>query len=323
MADLTSSDSRPQPVPLAPLPKRGRYSVSLPASPAPLVGRERALGEAAAVLVHRDIRLLTLTGRGGVAKTRFALEIAADLAPDFPDGVVFVDLAPIRDPTLVVPTIAQALGVREMPGSSLQETLSEVLRKREPLLVLDNLEQVIKAGLDVAMLVGGAPRLRVLGTSRAPLRVRAEREYPVEPMPLPDPPLPASALGGPKHVHGRRSPRGGGQQIEALTLWGKLGDRRGRALAFEGLALVARARDLLHTAARLARAAAGEREVIRFPLPPRERIWYEPVVAELKAALGSPAFAAAWEAGRALPVDAAVTEALALADKMPAVTADA
>ncbi|MDP9470901.1 MAG: hypothetical protein M3Q71_09575 [Chloroflexota bacterium] len=99
----------------------------------------------------------------------------------------FVELAPVRDPNLVVPTVAQALGVREAPGREIRDTLADALRDRELLLVLDNLEQITSSGPDVAALLGASPRLRILTTSRAPLRVRAEHEYPVEPLVPPDP----------------------------------------------------------------------------------------------------------------------------------------
>ena len=173
----------------------GNGPPAMPAPPTALVGRERELAEVMALLEREDVRLLTLTGPGGVGKTRLALQLVADLAADHADGAAFVDLAPVREPGLVVPAVARALGVREVPGRPLGETLADGLRGRHLLLVLDNLEQVVAAGPEVAALVAACPRLTVLATSRAPLRVRGEHEYPLPPLALPVPGGPASAAG--------------------------------------------------------------------------------------------------------------------------------
>jgi predicted ATPase len=138
-------------------------------------------------LLREETGLVTLTGPGGTGKTRLALQVAADLVDDFRDGVCFVDLAPIRDPGLVVSAIAQPLGVREAGGEPPLETLKGFLRDQSPLLVLDNFEQVLDAAPTVAALLSAAPRLKVLVTSRTLLRLRGEQEYPVPPLPVPDP----------------------------------------------------------------------------------------------------------------------------------------
>ncbi len=167
---------------------------ALPVPLASFVGREREVAAVVALLRDPAVRLVTLTGPGGVGKTRLALAVAAELAAAFPDGVAFVPLAAVRDPGLVLPTIAAALGVREAGDRPLADRLAAALRGRAPLLVLDNLEQVPAAAPRLAALLAACPGLTVLATSRAPLRVSGERTLGVPPLALPARP---GGTGGP------------------------------------------------------------------------------------------------------------------------------
>jgi predicted ATPase/class 3 adenylate cyclase len=165
---------------------------NLPVQPTALLGREREIDRVAALL-RSDARLVTLTGPGGTGKTRLALQVAADLLDDYADGAFFVNLAPVSDPGLVTPAIAQTLGVGEAQGRPLVEALTGFLRTRALLLVLDNFEQVIDAAPVVGELLMAAPRLKVLVTSRAALHLRGERELAVPPLDLPPPGSPGDA----------------------------------------------------------------------------------------------------------------------------------
>jgi predicted ATPase/DNA-binding XRE family transcriptional regulator len=172
--------------PETPSPVPGPPGSALSSPPTPLLGREQELEEIRDLLLgSSEVRLLTLTGIGGVGKTRLAVEFARESEGHFPDGVAFVVLAPLRDPALVVPTIARSLGLREEQGQSPHEILHAYLREKRLLLVLDNFEQLLEAAQEVAGLIEAYPALVVLATSRAPLRIRGEQEYPVPPLALP------------------------------------------------------------------------------------------------------------------------------------------
>ncbi|HYF72481.1 MAG TPA: helix-turn-helix domain-containing protein, partial [Nocardioides sp.] len=183
--------ARRTPVPRAPASVR-----SWPAAPTPLVGRDAELRELGGLLVAEGTRLVTLTGTGGVGKTRLALALLEQVAHTFPDGATFVPLAPVDDPGLVAPTLVRALGLAES-GRHPLEALEDYLAGRRVLLVLDNLEHLLDAAPDVARLVASTEALVVLATSRAPLRVRGEVEHPVGPLWVPESEQPSvEAVGG-------------------------------------------------------------------------------------------------------------------------------
>ena len=173
------------PAEFPPLRSLNQQPTNLPAQPTSLIGRERERSALGAMLTAADTRLVTLLGPGGTGKTRLALQAAAERLETFPDGVWWVPLAAVTNPELVPQAIAAPLGVRENPGEPLLRTVGGYLKSRRTLLLLDNMEHLLAAAPQIHTLLETAPGLVVLATSREPLRLRAEREFPVTPLPLP------------------------------------------------------------------------------------------------------------------------------------------
>jgi predicted ATPase/class 3 adenylate cyclase len=170
-----------------PLKTLETHSNNLPIQATPFVAREHETEAVRQKLLNPDIHLLTLTGPGGIGKTRLGLQVAAEMLEDFADGVFFVPLAPINDSALVASTIAQVLNIHEVGGMSLIEMLREHLSRKQLLLFLDNFEQVISAAPLVSHLLAVAPDLKVLVTSREILHIYGEHNYPVSALSIPDP----------------------------------------------------------------------------------------------------------------------------------------
>src|ERR671910_1782991 len=174
------------PADFPPLRTLDAYRNNLPLQPTPLVGREKEVSEVRDLLRGEETRLLTLTGPGGTGKTRLALQAAADLLDDFSDGAFLVPLATLTEAELLLPAVAETLGVRETGEIPLDESLKDYLHERRLLLLLDNFEQVLGAAPAVTEILAGAPGMKVLATSRAPLGLYGEHEFPVPPLTLPD-----------------------------------------------------------------------------------------------------------------------------------------
>jgi predicted ATPase len=165
----------------------GSAAYNLPAQLTPLIGREKEVEAALEIALRPEVRLLTLTGPGVVGKTRLLIRVAADLVRDFPDGVCFVSLAPVRDPDLVVAAFAETLGLKEAGERPLLDRLENYLRYKRFLLLLDNFEHVERASPAVSEILRACPALEVLVSSRSVLHLSGEHEYQVSPLGLPDP----------------------------------------------------------------------------------------------------------------------------------------
>lgn len=159
---------------------------NLPIEPTPFIGREREVAALCHLLARAEVHLLTLTGPAGVGKTRLALQVAAEVSDGYADGMFIVPLAPLTDPEQVMEVIAQVLAIPDVSGPSLLGRVQRLLKSKQLLLVLDNFEQVVPATLMVAELVATCPAIKIVVTSRVALHVRAEREFAVPPLSLPD-----------------------------------------------------------------------------------------------------------------------------------------
>jgi predicted ATPase/DNA-binding SARP family transcriptional activator len=164
------------------VPSQPRNAAILPVPPTRLLGRDRELKELEELLARANVRLVVLTGAGGSGKTRVAIEVARRVTDAYANGALFVELAPLTDPTMVIPTIARAVGLHRVEADPFDQVV-EALRSREMLLVLDNAEHVRQAAAQLVRLLERAPRLNLLVTSRAVLHVSGEHVYPVDPLP--------------------------------------------------------------------------------------------------------------------------------------------
>jgi predicted ATPase/class 3 adenylate cyclase len=167
-------------------PLKTLNNTNLPRPTSDLIGRKIELAELGALLLREDVRLVTLTGPGGIGKTRLSVSLGLDLLDEFPSGVFFVELASVADPALVAPTIARVLGVRESAEHQLVTSIQAHLADKRALLVVDNLEHLMPAAPLLADLLAGSPRLAILATSRGRLRLSGEQEYPLAPPPEED-----------------------------------------------------------------------------------------------------------------------------------------
>jgi predicted ATPase/class 3 adenylate cyclase len=183
-----------QPATFPPLKSLNNYVHNLPSQDTPLLGREVEVVQACRLIQSGPGRLLTLFGPGGTGKTRLGLQVAARLLPDFPDGVFFVDLSPLHSGLQVAQTLVQILGLKEGLGNArgqylrLEESLKAYLKPRQVLLLFDNFEHVLDATSLINQLLGAAPTLRIIVTTRSVLKVYGEQEFPVLPLKLPETP---------------------------------------------------------------------------------------------------------------------------------------
>ena len=189
-ANPPSKAAHPRRAAEAPFPPEAARSkpwlASLPVPLTSLIGRDQEVQAIGDLLAQPEVRLLTITGTGGVGKTRIALQVAADLLEEFADGIHFISLAPISDPDLVIPTIAATLAIKETAAQPLLDLLKAALQNKHLLLVLDNFEQILPAAPQLLDLLASCPKLKVMVTSRAALHLTGEHEFAVPPLAVPN-----------------------------------------------------------------------------------------------------------------------------------------
>ncbi len=175
---------------------RRRFASSLPPMAHPIVGRSADILGAAALLSRPGVRMVTITGPGGTGKTRLAIELAGMMEQDFADGVIFVDVSSIRTRDRFLPAVGRQFGIRESAERSIPQAFASVVADARMLVIIDNMEQVVDAAPDIAELLELMPNVRFLVTSRSPLRIRWEYEYPLEPLAVPPEDASASVIAG-------------------------------------------------------------------------------------------------------------------------------
>jgi predicted ATPase len=179
-------DSAMAHAPLGDLLSQSAPGSAVPVPLTSLIGRDQETATLRQLLRRSDVRLITLSGPGGVGKTSLALQVAHELRDAFHEGVFFISLVPVSDSTLILPTIAHVLGVTESPNRLLLDSLKDFLSNKQVLLLLDNFEQIVSAAPLLTELLEACAELRMLVTSREALRLRGEHEFPLAPLELPN-----------------------------------------------------------------------------------------------------------------------------------------
>jgi predicted ATPase len=290
-----------------PLATQDRHSQQLPAQSTALIGREQEVTRLCALVCRADVRLVTLTGPGGICKTRLGLRVAWELRDLTTHNFWFVSLAAISDPELVVSAIVQTLGAREASGHPLVESLIAYLRDKQLVLLLDNFEQVVEAAPRIAELLAAAPRLKVLVTRRMRLNLSGKREFVVPPLARLDPQhlFPLERLMQYPAVRLFVERAQGVKADFALT------NANAPTVAeicyrLDGLPLAIESK----RAARLSGAAEALFDLMRVPTTFVGRAENSRTATAVRAQLDDATFAAAWEAGRALSLEQAIAEVL-------------